>query len=577
MRPNVLVGVVLASAIALTLAGSPRDADAAFPGANGRIAYVSDRHTGGGEPAELYTIDPDGTDRIQLTTTAGVEIGPAWSADGAKIAFEREGDLFVINADGSGETNVTNSPATLESEPAWSPDGTRLVFRRDNELFTIGVDGTNEVQLTDHPAFSNITDSDPDWSADGTKIVFSSDRDDRTLFRSELYVMNADGTAETRLTNNAGQNDLAPNWSPDGTRIVWAHQPDPGPDQTDIFIMNANGTGRVSVTTTDTAEFDPAWSPDGTRIVFQRDAFLFSINPDGTGETPVTSGAVPLETSDRQPDWAPVVGRGNTPVGTDVLVELGAVSVTFSSVIGAGDTTATATPLSGPPPSGFLLLGGSSVYEISTTAVYEAPVTVCLPSTSPSALLFHLVNGSWELVPTTFDGTRSCGQVTSLSPFGLFVPEDTDGDGIADAADNCPAVANPDQRDTDGDGIGDVCDETPGNTCAEVEAEGDVRLATGKARFEVEAEYEGGPVPEGDVSYRDAAAGRKLKARKLTSLIVDGKRVWIRGLARINDATEQPFRLSLDAGTKTFSISWSGYTASGSYKGKTEIEREDCD
>jgi TolB protein len=172
LRHAVFLGGVLAVAIVLTLAGGVRDADAAFPGANGRIAYVSDREAGSGEPAELYTIDPDGTDRLQLTTTLGSESNPAWSADGAKIAFDRAGDIFVLNADGSGETNVTNSPGSFELEPAWSPDGTKLVFRRVNELFTIGVDGTNEFQLTDYPDFFITSDFQPAWSPDGTKIVF---------------------------------------------------------------------------------------------------------------------------------------------------------------------------------------------------------------------------------------------------------------------------------------------------------------------------------------------------------------------------------------------------------------------
>ena len=144
--------------------------------------------------------------------------------------------------------------------------------------------------------------------------------------------MNADGSDETRLTTNEALSDVAPNWSPDGARIVWAHQPEPGPDQTDLYVMSADGSDQVPVTSSDSFENDPAWSPDGKRIVFQTQNLLWTINPDGTDAQPLTGGDVPTETSDRSPDWGPA---GSEPPGQ--IADLSVVKSENFDPITAGD------------------------------------------------------------------------------------------------------------------------------------------------------------------------------------------------------------------------------------------------
>jgi Tol biopolymer transport system component len=294
--------LMFALVLALAALGGAQHASAAFPGTNGKIAFTSDRDGNG----EIYSMNADGSGATRLTNNVALDSDPAWSPDGTKIAFGsyRTGgsDIYVMNANGSGVTQLTSDPA-LDSEPAWSSDGTKIAFVSDRdgnqEIYSMNADGTGVTRLTNDPAF----DDAPAWSPDGTTIAFMSSR---TSGHMQIFSMHADGTVVTRLTTTS-ESDLVPTWSPDGSKIAYMFD---GNGYDEIYSMDANGSNNTQLTTLGSFIFDdqPAWSPDGAKIAFDsnRDTSTFeiySMNANGSGVTRLTNNTA----GDFQPDWQPAV------------------------------------------------------------------------------------------------------------------------------------------------------------------------------------------------------------------------------------------------------------------------------
>ena len=276
----------------------------------GKIVYADD-------PGRIQIINADGTGQTQLTAGGSIlDDNPVYSPDGSKIAFNRmngfKTEICIMNADGTNVVTVTSNdvtPQSFNSDPSWSPDGTQFVFTSNRsgsgkaEIWKANADGSGLVRLTisvqkgsdgQGPIFT--ADFGPAWSPDGSKIAFVSNRDG---VDTELYIMNADGSNPVRLTDDA-LDDNSPAWSPDSLRIAFTKSQGAG-----IHIINRDGTNLVSVVTF--ASW-PAWSPDGSRLAFvQSDSvtpfkgIVFTAKTDGTDKIRVThnpDGA-------RAPSWAP--------------------------------------------------------------------------------------------------------------------------------------------------------------------------------------------------------------------------------------------------------------------------------
>ena len=207
-----------------------------------------------------------------------------WWPDGQRVGFQsnREGnwEIYVMDVDGSNIVNLTNFGAD-EANGSLSPDGTKIVFQSDrennNEIYLMNADGTDLVRLTEN----TVEDTQPSWSPDGRRIVFVSNRDGN----QEVYVMNADGSNPVNLTNHSFT-DTSPSFSPDGTRIVFSSSRNtPGAVQT--HTMDADGSNVVHLIEHSQWHGFPRWSPDGRQIAFSstRDANfseLYVMDPDGT-------------------------------------------------------------------------------------------------------------------------------------------------------------------------------------------------------------------------------------------------------------------------------------------------------
>jgi TolB protein len=277
---SVLGAMLLALASALSAGAAP---------AEGLIAFDSDR----GGQLDLWTMRSDGSGARKLTDDKVADIFPEWSPSGKKIAWARgdagSEEIWVMNADGTGRRQITFN-AFSDIDPVWSPDSSQLAFRstRDGnrDIYVINVDGTGERRLTTAPGL----DFAPDWSPDGTRITFTSDRSGA----SAVYTMSAvDGSDVRQLTPDSLNAGIS-RYSPDGSRIAFVDQRClTCTVQSDVWVINADGTGLRRVTNTPENETTEAWSHDGTRVLVDLAKLIdHTLGKSDVAVVTMTTGAV---------------------------------------------------------------------------------------------------------------------------------------------------------------------------------------------------------------------------------------------------------------------------------------------
>jgi hypothetical protein len=267
------------------------------------ILFVRRRETG---KNQVHVMHADGLTPIRLLNTSANDSSPVWSPDRTKVAFSSDrtgfGEIYLINADGSNQVNLTNMDPAQDTEPTWSPDGTRIAFTSTrsghSEIWVMGADGSRPTRLSRPPD----VDSQPAWSPDGTRIAFQSDRSGGV----DIYVMQADGSNQTRLTTDGAEHNL-PAWSPNSDRIVYGSRRH---GNWEVYVMDADGSHQTNLTNHPAVDGEPSWSPDGTRIAFRSnrdgDFEIFSMAPDGSGLVKLTHWGG----GDHRPDWGLPLATG---------------------------------------------------------------------------------------------------------------------------------------------------------------------------------------------------------------------------------------------------------------------------
>lgn len=270
------------------------------------IAFVSFRDGWN----NIWIMNADGTNprRLTLSQTSYTENYPSSSPDGGKLVFTRYSKGIVV-LDASGES-IIRSDDLNPAYPTWSYDN-KVYFTRLNQttanakeyLYSMNADGSGETQIS--PIYndtSTASDRHPSLSPDGSTLLFSTNRTKNGGTIAKLALATGAMSYLTYSGNLLGETVISPaeqpTWSPDGTKIAFAAYPG-YPDfsaKEQIYVMNADGSGKTKLTQETTANCSrPAWSPDGSRIAFQKDYPGFSntteiwiMNADGSGAKALT-------------------------------------------------------------------------------------------------------------------------------------------------------------------------------------------------------------------------------------------------------------------------------------------------
>ena len=356
------IASIAVAALALGAPPAMAQVPLTFP-APARIVFAAAHGDGA---SDLYTVGADGSDRRRLTTASGGHGSsePVWAPGGGQVAFVR--DLSVAAPGGDDDDEVVRSQIwtmrpdgseqrpfappsprdTYDSTPAWSPDGARVAFARvrfggetiASSLVVTGADGAGQRTLARAPARTFTILGTPAWSPDGGTVLYTLTwLDEQAYYRSELYAVPSAGGTPRRIARHARD----PAWSPDGRRIAFVSERDRngercGSDQCsyagELYVMNADGSGRARLTNGSGDEGAPSWSADGSRIAFHSDRNypegeapeLYSIQPDGGCLTWLTNGTAHSGDPSWEPGSAPTDpgGCGATPreplIETDV-------------------------------------------------------------------------------------------------------------------------------------------------------------------------------------------------------------------------------------------------------------------
>jgi thermitase len=380
---------------------------------------------------QIWIMDIEGSNPVQLTSCDGGNTFPAWSPDGSKIAFvssaDGNGEISIINTDGNSQINLTNNKFYSDLHPSWSPDGTQIVFDSDRtecfEIYKMNADGSNLIRLTYDSAYSY----NPKWSPDGRKILFVSNKDSN---HEEIYTMNPDGSDPVKLlTTQYNLLDIFPTWSPDGSQIAFSMAMGPN---TEIFIMNVDGSTFFRLTNDTTSDNWPSWGLDAATLTKLNitgyptsanagTAYDFIVSAqDGLNNTVTDyAGAVHFTSSDPEAvlpaDYTFVAGDNGTHSFSATLKTAGNQSVSVVDTV-QSDIKCSQSGITVNPAAKSKLVWGiqpaQTVVPGETWPVFTVKIVDCYGNQTIDTDIITIIPSSGNL-----NGTLNCVAATGIATF----------------------------------------------------------------------------------------------------------------------------------------------------------------
>ncbi len=250
---------------------------------------------------EIYIMDVDGENRVQVTKNGAVNVSPSWSPDGTQIVFTSYAkyfpEIFVASTDGKGKPKRVTYNNSMNITPVWAPDSSGIAVASsmsgDPEIYLIDLQGNKLAELTHQFGI----DLSPTWSPDAQNIIFSSER----AGNLHLFLMDRNGGNVKRLTFAGYQNDQ-PDWSPKGDKVVFSSRE--GGGAFDIRSMNVDGSMVERLTSGPGSSESPSYSPDARYIVYSGTrgykSDLYLMLWEGSNQTQISHSGDCVN-----PDWSP--------------------------------------------------------------------------------------------------------------------------------------------------------------------------------------------------------------------------------------------------------------------------------